>query len=243
MNSKSNKLYVRQLAALMLLFMLPVMLPGQVPADRSDLNVRQADTDRIADYKNDPEFLYDESQPEISLIGMLIREVIQFFDQALGEGTGNTILRVVFTLTMAGVVYLLINQFMKGNLSSALTGRSASEDIRFRQNHAASKEADLSSMIESAAHNGNYREAVRLLYQQALKELSRAGVIRWAANKTNLDYIYEMDAHPSSASFRRLTRIYEYTEYGDFVIGRDGFLHMRELYRNMSEHLSGERDA
>jgi hypothetical protein len=223
--------------------LLPVLSHGQVSADRSDVNVRQADPDRIAAYKNDRDFTYDDSEPEMSFISMLINEVIQFLDESLGEGTGNTILRGVFFLVMMGVIYLIVNQIMKGNISSALSGRSASEEIRFMQDPALQKEEDLNRKIQSAADEGNYREAVRLIYQKTLKELSRAGLIQWATHKTNFDYLYEMDAHPSSVSFRHLTRIYEYTEYGDFGIDRDGLERVRELYSKLNNKLNGEPDA
>ncbi|WP_340106258.1 DUF4129 domain-containing protein [Rhodohalobacter sp. 8-1] len=242
MHPHSKQITVVYFAALLLL-LSPVVLHSQIPADQSDVNVRQADPDRIESYKNDPAFVYDESEPETSLIGMIIREVIQFLDQALGEGTGNTILQVIFFAVMAGVVYLVLNQIMKGKISTAFTGQSASETIHFRQDPAVQKDEDLNRLIESAARDGNYREAVRLLYQKALKELSGAGLIRWTASKTNLDYLYEMDSHSSSASFRRLTRIYEYTEYGDFEIDRDGFNRMRTLYVAMNDHLNGDSDV
>lgn len=237
------KLLAAVLLILVMIFISVNTVSAQVQTDQSEVNVRQADPDRIESYKNDPAFVYDESEPETSFIGMIIREVIQFLDQALGEGTGNTILRVIFFLAIGGVVYLILNQIMKGKISTAFTGQSASEEIRFRRDPTVQNEEDLNSLIESAARDGNYREAVRHLYQKALKELSRAGLIRWAANKTNLDYLYEMDSHPSSTSFRRLTRIYEYTEYGDFGIDRDGFVRMRELYGTMSDHLSREPDV
>lgn len=218
----------------------PNFAHAQVPADQSDVNVRQADPERIESYQNDPAFMYDDSEPGMSFIGMLIREVIQYLDDSLGEGTGNTILRALFALVMIGVIFLIVNQIMKGNISSALTGRSASEEIRFRQHPGSQNHEDLNRMIENAAGAGNYREAVRLLYQKALKDLSKAGLIQWAAHKTNLDYLYEMEAHPSSTDFRRLTRIYEFTEYGDFGIGRDGFERVRGLYGRMSQQLKGE---
>jgi len=221
------------------ILLYPSSAHAQVPVDQSDVNVRQADPDRIEAYQNDPAFVYNNSEPEMSFIGMLIREVIQYLDESLGEGTGNTILRGLFALVMIGVIFLIVNQIMKGNISSALTGRSASEKIRFRQHPGKQNEEDLNRMIETAVSAGNYREAVRLLYQKALKDLSRAGLIQWAAHKTNLDYLYEMEAYTSSAAFRRLTRIYEYTEYGDFGIDRAGFERVRGLYNTISRQLGG----
>lgn len=225
------------------LFVIPAQASAQVQADSSEVNVRQPEPDRIEAYKNDSDFLYEESAPDRSILLMLIEKVLRFFDEHLGEGNGNIIIRSFFVLVLLGVLFLILNQVMGGKISLALTGRSASEEIRFSRDPATQKSDDLNRLIDSAAEAGNYREAVRLLYQKTLKELSTAGLIEWAANKTNHDYLYEIDSHPSSGSFRKLTRIYEYTEYGDFGIGREGFNNVRTLYKRLSEQLSGGPDV
>ena len=67
--------------------------------------------------------------------------------------------------------------------------------------------------------------------------------MNWAANKTNHDYLFELDSHPSSEFFKKFTRIYEYTEYGEFGIDRDGFNNVRELYSRLIKQLNGGRDV
>jgi len=237
-----------------LLFMLLVLCLGalfvftspaaaQLQADSSDVNVRQPDPGQIEAYRNDPAFIYDETVPETSFISMLIGEILRFFDELFGEGTGNTVMRVFFVIALIGVMYLILSQIMSGNISSALTGRSASENIRYSRDPATQKDEDLNRMIDEAVEAGNYREAVRLLYQKTLKELSSAGLIDWAANKTNYDYLCEIDSHPSAGSFRKLTRIYEYTEYGEFGIDGEGFKSVRELYSRVNKQLSRGRNG
>lgn len=211
----------------------------QVPVDSSEVNVRQPDPDRIELYKNDPDFIYDEAAPEESIIGIIIREIFRFLDDLLGEGTGNVVMRTLFILALIGVAYLILSQMLSGQIKSALTGQSASEDVRFSRDPDSHTREDLDRMIEAAINSGNYREGVRLLYQKTLKELNTAGMIEWSPNKTNHDYLYEISAHPLSESFSKLTRIYEYTEYGDFGIDEHGFMKVRSLYGGLKKELSG----
>lgn len=226
---------------MLILFSAALMTPGpaigQVAVDSSDVNVRQPNPEQMAAYKEDPAFVYDNSEPETSFIGMLIREVVEYLDGALGEGRGSIIIRGFFIVVLTGVIFLIVNQIMKGSISSALSGRSASEEIRFRQDSDRQIGEDLNRLIETAAKAGNYRGAVRYVYQKALKDLSRAGLIEWASYKTNIDYQYEVEAHSFSNTFRRLTRIYEYTEYGDFEIDQAGFDRVRGLYNTISRQL------
>lgn len=241
--SRFKPLMMMLLICLTTVCAVTVPAEAQVPADSSSVNVRQPDPDRINAYKNDRAFMYDEAVPKTSFITMLLSEIIRFFDDFLGDGTGSVVMRTIFVLALIGVMYLILNQVMNGKISSALTGRSASEQIRYSRNPATHKEEELDRMIDAAVNSGNYREAVRLLYQKTLKEFSRAGLIEWAANKTNHDYLHEIDSHPSSDAFRKLTRIYEYTEYGEFGIDREGFRSVNNLYNRLNRQLSGGQDV
>jgi hypothetical protein len=211
----------------------------QLQVDSSEVNVRQPDTDRIESYKNNPDFIYDEAAPGESIIGLIIREIFRFLDDLLGEGTGNVVMRTLFVLALIGVAYLILSQILSGQIKSALTGQSASEDVRFSRDPESHTQEDLDQMIDAAVKSGNYREGVRLLYQKTLKELSAAGIIEWSPNKTNHDYLYEISALSMSERFRKLTRIYEYTEYGDFGIDEHGFMKVRSLYGGLKNELSG----
>lgn len=207
------------------------------------VDIREPDPDRIDVYKNREAFIYEESAPGESVIGMLINEILRFLDGIFGDGAGSILLRVIFVVLLVGVILLVLNQVMAGNISSALTGKSASESIRFSKNPSSRTNKNLAQLINNAVTSGNYREAVRLQYQKTLKELSEAGLIEWATNKTNHDYLYELEKHPASDAFRRLTRIYEYTEYGDFGIGEDGYRNVMSLSRNVNRQIRGGTDA
>jgi hypothetical protein len=73
---------------------------------------------------------------------------------------------------------------------------------------------------EQLAAAGNYLEAVRLLYAAVLATLSRAGMIRYEAMRTNGEYADQLRAHPQAPdevheSFGRLTGLFELKWYGE----------------------------
>mgnify|MGYP006272987279 CR=1 FL=1 len=214
-----------------------------LPDTTAKVDVREPDPERIEAYKNQPEFTYDDTASGTSIIGMLISEILRFLDGIFGDGAGSVVLRVIFVLLLAGVILLVVNQMMAGNIRSALTGKSASESIRFGKDPSTQHHENLAQLINNAVKSGNYREAVRLHYQKTLKELGDAGLIEWATNKTNHDYIYELESHPASDPFRKLTRIYEYTEYGDFGIGKDGYRNVTSLSRSVNSQIRGGAGA
>ncbi len=75
--------------------------------------------------------------------------------------------------------------------------------------------------IDKAAAQGNFRLAIRLLFLRLLKNMSEKSIILYKQDKTNLDYLLEL--HPTNYynKFYRITRNYEYTWYGQFLVSED----------------------
>lgn len=71
---------------------------------------------------------------------------------------------------------------------------------------------DFPEGIAQALSRSDYREAVRLLYLQTLKQLSDDGCIDWQLYKTPTQYIYEVRL----PAFRQLTNHFLRVRYGNF---------------------------
>ncbi len=216
----------------------------ELRTDSSEVNVRLADPDRLSEYRSDPELTYNESPEQSeSLIAMIISEIVRFLDGMMGGETSGVVIRILFVLLLIGVIFLLLNQILKGNIRQAFYGKSASESVRFQRDPGAESEENLDHLIDQAVKSGNYREAVRLTYQKSLRDLSRAGMIEWASTKTNQEYIYETEPHPAAGPLRKLTRIYDYTEYGDFGIDSDGFSGVSDIYSRLKTLVQQKDDG
>lgn len=217
---------------------------NRLSADSSAVEVRLPDTDRIASYKNDPDFRYDTGQEDqMSLIQLLLAELIQFIERFFGDGVGEQALNIFFLILVLAAMALLINQLMKGNIRSAFYGKQASPGLRFSGSDETLSTAELDKLIEEARKNGNYREAVRLTYHKLLRELAGAGLIRWASGKTNIDYMYELQPHPAAGPMKQLTRIYDYTEYGNFEIDQSGFEQVQRLSSQILNRVSEKENG
>lgn len=72
--------------------------------------------------------------------------------------------------------------------------------------------------IDKAASQGNYRLAVRLQYLRLLKVLADRNIIQYKQDKTNFDYLLQLQPTKYYAPFFRLTRHYEYSWYGHFEV-------------------------
>jgi hypothetical protein len=83
------------------------------------------------------------------------------------------------------------------------------------------------SEIDKAIATKDFRLAIRLLYLQLLKELSGKQLIQYKQEKTNSDYVLQLFGSPFYKDFFKLTRSFEYSWYGKFVITEQSFQTIR----------------
>ena len=86
------------------------------------------------------------------------------------------------------------------------------------------RDKDLSKLIQEAISKGNYKLAVRYYYLLLLKNLSEKELISWQQEKTNEDYIKELSNNKLNTDFEKLTYLYDYVWYGEFIIDKEKFL-------------------
>lgn len=79
-------------------------------------------------------------------------------------------------------------------------------------------DTDYSTLIAKAVSTGNYRMAVRYQYLQTLQRLAAKGLIEFAPEKTNYQYVLELSGKPYKNAFASVTLHYEYVWYGEFEI-------------------------
>ncbi|HEX8462475.1 MAG TPA: DUF4129 domain-containing protein [Segetibacter sp.] len=107
----------------------------------------------------------------------------------------------------------------QGGLFGRTNNSPLSYDISSEDIHA----INFDDAITDAIFKANFRLALRLLYLQSLKNLSDKGYINWQINKTNSDYLAEVYNKPWHSIFKSLTNRFEYTWYGERMIGKDDF--------------------
>lgn len=98
-------------------------------------------------------------------------------------------------------------------------------------------DVDLSGFLKEAVANENYRLAIRIHYLILLRYLSEADLIQWTIDKTNREYMYEMRPTQYSQAFRRLTRVFEQTWYGDFPVSATMYHAVEEEFNTLLDQL------
>jgi hypothetical protein len=91
--------------------------------------------------------------------------------------------------------------------------------------------------LKEALQKKDYRLSVRVLYLQTLQMMHQQGWIVFEQEKTNWDYVQQLNRQDHRQSFTLLTRYFDYIWYGSFGIDRERYLVIETLYRQFQAHI------
>ena len=192
-----------------------------LPSTEEELvvEVRILDDELLNKYKNNTDFNY-ESGPEEA--DDWITKIKNWINQQIALlRTSETYLILIdyfyYGLMIIGL-FLIIRGLIKADRRGLLFGKTNSNKI-----HMIETEEDISSMnfdelIFSAMESRNYKLAIRYLFLKSLQQLSDKGFIELRNNKTNYQYLSEINNNQIANLFRRTTLRFEWVWYGDFPV-------------------------
>lgn len=174
------------------------------------------DTARLAYWQTNP--LYDYNRelvaPEIDVFGWLSMQLGKLLSKLFGTKFAEQYSGVM--LVCIGILILLLLLWFVYKKRPELFLRSGRDKVAYTVHEDTIYGVDFAQEISRALERQDYREAVRLLYLQTLKQLSDAGQIDWQLYKTPTEYIYELKPGSARPAFRNLTRLFLRVRYGNF---------------------------
>jgi hypothetical protein len=201
----------------------------------SDSSWRKLTDEKAFYYKNEREYKQGNEPEETERRDMSQSwwaKVIQFF-----EGNGKVLIYLILLVAAAFILYYVV---LSKNMSS-IFGRSRKQ---VTGNEAAAEnlediaETDWERLMQEAAQQGNYRNAVRYSYLQLLQLLQQQQLIKYRIDKTNYEYYHELNESRYKASFKQLSRQYEYTWYGHFTMGEPAYQQYMQELNQFKNHLA-----
>lgn len=206
------------------------------PVDSINVNVRTVDSQTLQNITDEKVFDYNQlaENPE-SLMSRIQRWLIQLIQYIFDNPWASVAIRFIFFAIFGVVLIALINHILGGNMSAAFSRTTSGRSVGLNITESNLSKVDYEQLLQEALSKNNYHDAVRILYLKALQQLNETELITWKPDKTNHDYLRELGAHPSKSPFSRLTRYYEYVEYGDFKIEKPGFENVQNIYRQFQQ--------
>jgi hypothetical protein len=153
--------------------------------------------------------------------------------------TQRTWFKVLFWLVIIGGFVAFIIWWLSGN-SIGMFRKKTRSQISSQEAEEIPEDIfaiNYSREIDKAAQAGNYRLAVRLMFLQLLKSMSERNIISYKQDRTNFDYLLQLNATRFYNDFFRITRNYEYSWYGKFDISSDAYSVIKTDFSNLTNQL------
>ncbi len=209
----------------------------QLQYDTSTVKLRSVN---ISTYKYQRDFQYkNHKAPTESLWDRFWNWFWETIDRIRETKSGRLILD--WSVIISGVAAILFFIWkVVGMNASGVFGRSESL-INYSIGKDDINAIDFNAAIEESISKLNYVMAVRLLYLQSLKILSDANIIEWKINKTNADYITELNKYSYQSGFRYLTGVFDYVWYGNKIIDRTEFDQVHQSFKQFQQAIISEK--
>lgn len=101
-------------------------------------------------------------------------------------------------------------------------------------------EADLDPLLREALEQEEYLWAIRLYYLQILQSLSERRFIQWKKDKTNWEYLGEIE-EPLRNTFRQVTQTFDRLWYGSVKLGQAEFEETAPVFERFLERIRAEK--
>lgn len=180
----------------------------------------------IEKYKEDTDFVYTEDELKESKwtqfknwLSRVWRRIISFIFGDIEGGAFlyfliNILPYIIVTALLAFIIWL----FYKLNPGASLFTPKKKPEVYLTEEEEIIKTKDIGKLLEKALLNKEYRLAIRYSYLEVIKLLTEAQIIDYEANKTNKEYLNEIQENLLKKDFQQVTFIYNHSWYGKFPI-------------------------
>jgi hypothetical protein len=211
---------------------------SSIQYDSSTVNVRSVDFTKTKAYLKDKDFRYFED-PKFTMtlwerfMDWLYRQFAKLTQYELYGTAWDILIYILIALAVIAILFGIYKSEVKTLFFSNknINGLNASETMEDIHS------IDYEKLIEDAISNNNYRYAIRLNYLRTLKILSDNGIINWKSDKTNREFIREINQTILKSKFENITTDFEAIWYGGFEINYSAYINLKDNYSDFNSSL------
>jgi len=190
------------------------------------LTVREIQEDDLQAYRNDPDFDYEVTKRDQTwwddFKTWFYNLITQFFEWLFGVEKAAGFLQVFFQILpyvlLLILLFILIKFFLNVNANALKQAKKNEALVALSEEEHIIMNEDIQQLIQQALQDKNYRLAIRYYYLYILQLMTDKKIISWELQKTNYDYLNEIEVQELKRPFSTITRWYDYIWYGNFDI-------------------------
>lgn len=175
------------------------------------------------------DFLYEYKEPEKNWWDNFKEWLARKFSNLFNFSSVKTSLDFVAILfrVLAVVVVVILIYFIAKALTKQegrwIFGKASKKTLFYSYAEKNIHLLDFEKLIKESIQAGERRIAVRYYYLWLLKTMAQHNYIEWDIEKTNSDYLYELQNPAHKEEFTYLSYLYNYIWYGEFEIDETAF--------------------
>lgn len=178
-------------------------------------NFRSVSADSIRALKSKKEFAY------VPLMDSLLQKESSQSDKKINASLSlaerflnSAFFRFFIWLIPIALVLIALYNLVRSR--GAFTKKNKTDVVADNEDDVQNTIHDYLALSREASNAGDYRPAVKYLFLRTLQQLAAAGLINYARDKTNYNYVQEMSTD-KKRDFARLVLNYEYVWYGNSI--------------------------
>jgi len=144
---------------------------------------------------------------------------------------------ILYLVVFSSCAYILI-RFLRGEAETVWQSNKENS-LLFTEEGSQITGTDLAALLHEEISAGNYNKAVRILFLQSIQQLANKGLILLHQEKTNSDFLHEINDSGIRNQFRELTRIYEFLWYGNQAVDQSYFDRIALQFHLFNNQING----
>jgi hypothetical protein len=207
-----------------------------------DAGIEQSNLDR---YLNDRKYDYSQEPGSRSwwdrFRNWINYQLGRFFNWLFGEEKAGaylaTFFRILPYLFIAIIIFLIARFFLKVDKRQFANNAGSKNLVALSEEERIMQEEDIQALIAEALAAQDYRLAVRYQFILCLKLLKEGEWIQWQPQKTNRDYVQELENPELQSLLQQAVRVYDYIWYGEFPLNESGYQKVLQDYHELQKKI------
>ncbi len=211
----------------------------------SEVNVNQL-PDNFKDDYDSKDFVYEYKTDNDGLTWSerltrwffnLIQRIFKFEPTQKGLQYTGYLVKAIYYIAVLAVIFLIVRSLMRKEGYWVFGKKSDKLEILTDNVELDIKDTNFDKLINDATSKSNYSLATRYYYLKTLKVLTQKGFIEWDIEKTNLDYMMEIEDNALRKKFQYISYIYNYCWYGEFELNSSSFIEVETSFQSLLKTL------